>query len=423
MSEHLSKIEAEAYVRRTLPPDKLLQLDDHIVSCTDCRRGLVAERPDGESGLLAALAQPDHDPHLSFNQLSEYVDHHLDEVDREIVEHHFNFCDLCRVQVRDLDILRTDIAVAAEAADLAVPSTTGFWDRIRQIRPAVFTVPAFATLFIAVLFAGWYFGIRRDETETASVLPPENDVHVILPPESNTSIEPDAVPAIHDNKAKPLVSLNDGNGKIDIDTAGKVSGLGDPRYDSIVAGALTGKGIEISSALRQLKQSSGELMGEGKTGVPFALAGPVGIIVESTQPKLRWKPLKGAETYRVDVYDESFNKVASSPLITDTEWHANVALRRGAGYRWQVTAVAGGEEVKSPVRPAPDAKFKVLDAGMARKLDDVRAKHRKSHLLLGLLYAEAGLLDDAAREFRILVQKNPNSVIARKLLDKVKAAR
>ncbi|MEO7674258.1 MAG: zf-HC2 domain-containing protein [Pyrinomonadaceae bacterium] len=425
MSEHLSKFEAEAYVRGTLPPDKLLQLDDHIVSCTVCRKALAAERRAGESGLLATLAQPDYDPHLSFNQLSEYVDHQLNEVDQEIAEHHLNFCDPCRVQVRDLEILRTEIAVVAEPAVLAVGSTTRFWDRFGRARFPAFAIPATAVLIAAILFAGWFIANRGTEIETSAVKAPDGDFPIGAPP---TTLDTPAETDINQNSAadipKPVVSLNDGRGRIEIDAAGKVSGLGDSRYDPLVAAALTGKGIEIAAELRQLRQSSGELMGGGqKTGVPFALTAPVGAIVETVQPRLRWRSLKGADSYRVDIFDEGFIKVASSPLIKGTEWHANVALRRGVVYRWQVTATANGEEIKSPVRPAPDAKFKVLDTGIARKLDDARAKHGQSHLLLGLLYAEAGLLDDATREFRILVQKNPDSPIARRLLEKVRSAR
>jgi len=44
-------------------------------------------------------------------------------------------------------------------------------------------------------------------------------------------------------------------------------------------------------------------------------------------------------------------------------------------------------------------------------------------LILGIVYANAGLLDEAQRELQTLLNSNPNSEIARKLLAKVKAAR
>jgi hypothetical protein len=40
-------------------------------------------------------------------------------------------------------------------------------------------------------------------------------------------------------------------------------------------------------------------------------------------------------------------------------------------------------------------------------------------LVLGVIYARAGLIDEAAREFRVLSVANPNSAIPVKLIRKV----
>ncbi len=423
MSEHLSKIEVDGYVRGTLSANKLLHIDDHLINCVECQIAITAGSPVDRAELFAALHHPDHDPHLSFDQTAAYVDHILDSVDREIVDHHLYECDPCREQVRDLESLRADLTAETVPPINVTTSPMGFWDRVRQLRFPSFALPAAAVLLITVLFAGWYFGIRKTETETALDTPPESSVQIGLPPTvSETAAEP-GVESNTADKPKTLVGLNDGDGRLELDAAGKVSGLGDPRYEPLVAGVLAGKGVEISADLRQLRQSPGEIMGEGQTGVPFALSGPVGMIVETTQPKLRWRSLKGADTYRVDVFDEGFIKVASSPAVKTTEWKLGVPLRRGTVYRWQVTAIVDGAEVKSPVRPAPDARFKVLDAAAANRIAAARAKHGRSHLLLGTLYAEAGLLADAEREFTLLLQKNPDSAITRRLLEKVRSAR
>ena len=75
------------------------------------------------------------------------------------------------------------------------------------------------------------------------------------------------------------------------------------------------------------------------------------------------------------------------------------------------------------MRPAPDAKFKILDASSANEIAAAKRQAGNSHLLLGVVYANAGLLDDAEREFQALLKQNPRSDLARKLLNKVKAAR
>jgi hypothetical protein len=44
----------------------------------------------------------------------------------------------------------------------------------------------------------------------------------------------------------------------------------------------------------------------------------------------------------------------------------------------------------------------------------------RSHLARGVIYAEAGLLDQARAEFAALVKDNPRSQLARRLLSSVK---
>jgi hypothetical protein len=88
-----------------------------------------------------------------------------------------------------------------------------------------------------------------------------------------------------------------------------------------------------------------------------------------------------------------------------------------------VKAVRGGEEVTSPRPPAPQARFRVLDRAKADELARARRAYPSSHLALGLLYAEAGLLKEAEQELRLLRKANPDSEIARRLLSQIQALR
>jgi lipopolysaccharide biosynthesis regulator YciM len=76
--------------------------------------------------------------------------------------------------------------------------------------------------------------------------------------------------------------------------------------------------------------------------------------------------------------------------------------------------------LKAPRPPAPQAKFHVLDAAMANELAQARRVYARWRLVLGLLYARAGLLDEAEREFRALREANPNSELAHRLLKQVR---
>jgi hypothetical protein len=86
-----------------------------------------------------------------------------------------------------------------------------------------------------------------------------------------------------------------------------------------------------------------------------------------------------------------------------------------------VTASKDGQEITSPVTPAPRAQFKIVDEETAREINQHRGAHPDSHLALGILYARAGLLDDAEREFQLLLNANPHSDIARTFLNRVRS--
>ena len=65
----------------------------------------------------------------------------------------------------------------------------------------------------------------------------------------------------------------------------------------------------------------------------------------------------------------------------------------------------------------------VLDQGKIRDLDQAALASNKSHLVLGSLYVQAGLLDDAEHEFRALIRENPDSTLAKKMLKQVRSLR
>jgi hypothetical protein len=71
-----------------------------------------------------------------------------------------------------------------------------------------------------------------------------------------------------------------------------------------------------------------------------------------------------------------------------TKWTIPSSLPLGAVYTWQVTAIRDGVEVKSPVQPAPEARFKILEQAKVDELERVRRAHPNSHSILGTLYAE-----------------------------------
>lgn len=159
-------------------------------------------------------------------------------------------------------------------------------------------------------------------------------------------------------------------------------------------------------------------------GIPFALVRPMTTAVESDRPTFSWRAVKGATRYLVTVYDQSAGGVVASGSVSDTRWTPGDALRRDRVYWWEVEALTNGRAIgKAPQPPAPPARFKVLGAEHAATLQVDRERYSGSHLALGVLYAEAGVLDAAEHEFRQFREANPHSRIARQLLESLRAIR
>ena len=117
--------------------------------------------------------------------------------------------------------------------------------------------------------------------------------------------------------------------------------------------------------------------------------------------------------------DQSYGETMNSPPLPRTQWAPERPLERGRTYAWQVAASAGGKEDVAPKPPAPPARFTVADASDAVRLERLPA----SHLVRGVLYANAGLLDDAERELAALSVQNPNSEVADRLLKQIRGFR
>ncbi|HKE59277.1 MAG TPA: hypothetical protein VKB46_21360, partial [Pyrinomonadaceae bacterium] len=140
------------------------------------------------------------------------------------------------------------------------------------------------------------------------------------------------------------------------------------------------------------------------------------------RPTFRWSTLEGASEYVVEIYDSNFKLVAASPQHTGNSW-TSPSLPRGRVYAWQVKAIKEGQEITAPRPPAPQAKFRVLDQAKTDEIERARRAYPSSHLVMGLLYADAGLLKESEQELRLLQKANPDSEIARSLLRQVQEIR
>lgn len=427
MPQHLSHDEIQNYAKRSLSPAELLNVDEHLRSCDQCFSKLGDDllATDIDQALFELEDKSPYEDHLTYEQMEAFVDGASDAADHEIVELHRDVCSDCEQQLEGLSQIRATLQLESATSNDSIVSRPelGFWAKISANPLLRFGIPAFAAIVIcAFAWTLWLFD-RLNSGVTAVVDPIGNNGFENV--NTNSGIANSEIATISDaNSAStaPMVSLTDGSGMIEIDADGNFKGPIAPQFEARIKTALTTQNIEISTAARELRSKSGVLMGESPAGVPFALTSPVGKVLESARPEFRWKAFEGADSYVVSIYDDKFSKVAESPPLKKTNW-TSITLKRGSVYHWQVTATKDGKEILSPVRPAPEARFRVIDSNAASEIETVKRKFGTSHLLLGIVYANAGLLDDAEREFQALSRRNPQSDAARRLLNKVRSAK
>lgn len=396
MAEHLSPRMLESYRQRTLPVAELPQADEHLAECATCRAQL------GElaaTSTLAAFFRRDAEQfaeHLDYHQLEACAQGRLAAAEKQSVEQHLRECALCQREAEDL---RT-FAVGFDGQSftrLAPEMPASFWQRlIVRLRKFTFALPVWqlagmAAAIVLVVTAATLFVKQRERNLNVAVVPTPSPI-------TTPATIPNSTPLPPPSPVLPPVLSSDPPPQVDL--------------------ALHTERLKIPAEIAGLAPRAGNLMGSGSHDETVVLAAPAATFINAEKPTLRWKPLAGAARYSVRVTNQSFDQVANADNLTATQWTLPEPLVRGQKYSWQVTAYRDGKETLSP-----SANFLVLDKTKASALAAAQKNFGANHLAMGVLYAEAGLLDDAAREFRAELKTGPQSVKARKLLQNLRAQR
>lgn len=407
---HLTIEEIEQYRQRTLSSVARKRCDRHLAACGDCLERVLGEQHSrlAFARLTEAFGPSAEEPfHLSSDDLKRHITGQTDEADKTILESHLENCQECR----EAQALVLGTVARMDPTTDPMPERQGvgppsLWARLIQpwswpryltpVRLAGATVLAASVL---VFWVAWRYPGRANLGERASRASRQG-----MPTAS-------------------ALRLRDGAAEITIDEKGHVAGLDwlAPTAGEKVKQALITAQLAKPQVLEDLSTPATKFLGEPADQPSFRLIGPVGEVITEDQPTLQWQPLHGATAYVASVFDTQFRTVEKSKPLSATAWRLPVPLRRGSTYFWQVTATRGSQQITAPVAPAPRAQFRVLDRQTMEALGNVRAQRPDSHLTLGVLYAQAGLLSDSEREFQALTKQNPDSAIARKLLHAVQA--
>lgn len=230
------------------------------------------------------------------------------------------------------------------------------------MRPSVGAYAAALVLLIAAAWLARQLVFNKDNQQVA-----------ITEPSPTVSPSPEIKPV------KLLAQLNDGGSQLELDERGALSGADNlpAEYQQLLKQALTETRLTRPATLNGLGSPSAALMSGGGGKAAFAVIEPVAKVLLTDRPTLRW----------------------------------------------QVKALKDNQEIKAPQPPAPLARFRVLAKKEIEKIEQAHAQFASSHLLLGRLYAEAGLLDEAEREFRALERANPDSEVVKRWLGELNKLR
>jgi hypothetical protein len=359
MTPHLSSASIDRYLARTLPPAELLALQTHIRDCESCREAL-AESFSRTKPLDAPLFGESVEPHLTEDEMVAWVAGRMTDTRARTAATHLKQCVECAEGVGAMESVRTEM----------MP---------RVLKPRRRWVPwSIAAAAIVAVGIGLYLFQRPSVTLIAE--------------------------------------MRDGGETIGIDAGGKLQGL---------ASATGEERNWVREALRRETLPDGPKImteGRGQFRVPesagtarFSLIAPLNSRLLDDRPTFSWHPEAGAKEYQVVVTSEALDVVARSPRLAATEWRPESGLPRAAVLFWQVRAWRGGTEVTAPAAPDPPARFEIASAEVAKRIAELRAAPRSSHLLLAVVCAREGLRAEALQELAALAAENPGVPVVEKL--------
>ena len=328
---HLNDEQLARYHDRALTAVELLELDSHVLECAACRERLYVRQ--GAAAKIGAL-RAELSGHLDYAGVVACSEGNGTPAQTE----HVAECAMCQGEVLDLSRFRTELRDSPRVPLQMPGKGRKSW-----------AVPAGIAAALLLTAGGAMVAIRRQAPGPA--------VSAVRP----SSESP--VPAAERHALELAVASH---------------------------------GLERAPVLDQLITNPGTLRGgPAPAGKRFELLLPVGTTVVSDNPVFRWTPLDGATGYVVSVFDERFEKVAESPTVVVPEWQAAPALPRGRVLSWQVSAKVRGNSVHAPAPPAAEARFEVVDQQTADQIAAMRREHPGNSLLLAMVLARAGALDEA----------------------------
>ena len=429
MSAHLSSEVVKRFHAQKLTGADKHQIYEHVLGCETCRQRVAtpAVQAAAVNTLTEHLLPQEGEPfHLDEETIEAFVDDKLNPLDRSSARLHLDDCVECSAEVNDLrESLATMKAMSQPSSTEPHAINPRHFPRLSMRVAAAVALIGFVAIAVILIW--------RLKSARSTLTPPQvaggyeagHSPGINVPPATpsptvNTPRLAENPPALNPPK-DVLVTIKDGPRQITVDRNGKAEGLENLPVESRsdVARALSGEPFKAPEVLDELTTTNGSVRSANSSEQPIRLVYPARIVIEENQPTLRWIPTATASSYQVAVSDENFRQIAKSDAATTgSTWKMPTGLERGCVYTWSVRAVNEQGQMSEVVS---HGKFKVLSADKINEL--ARLTRSQSHLALGLFYAREGMIDKATTELRMVVRQNPDSTVARKLLNTIQSWR
>jgi len=440
MITHLSAEEIAEYVNHRAPRPEMARVNEHLFSCASCyqrflsvfqaqRRFPIEIDLDDLAGLRGW--------HLQGEELKAYVAGQMDELDRGYANLHLRECAWCREEVNHFSEFtsKLEFYLSRRHAPLEPPrARSRFFDRLGTM-PGAWSPARLAgavALVLLLISATWLWAIRGTN--------PQSKDAILSAPSQEGSSSLAGVPstAQDTNSSQPVqlppsgANIRAGQ-KLDLKNKSERSSSQVPTLQISSSGrrveppqreieaSLIAENLVMPSVIEKFDRTPVVLRGDDNKSASFQVTSPYSTVISTDQPTFRWTALSGVSSYVVSVYDANLNLIATSAPLTETEWLASAHLKRGKVYTWVVTALKDRKQILAPTLPAR-AEFKIIERSELLQLNR-RIRPMHSGAARGALYAKAGLLDEAEREFQRHLTIHPADEQARKLLQRVKSWR
>ncbi len=366
--------------------------------------------------------------HLTYEDLEAYVAGRLAPARLQYCGAHLDSCDACRAELEDLRTFKSELSGFQRSEPLGRKSGR------RKRRPGValpLAAAAAAAIAVAAISVAFWWWREKPRTNKAPVALSVTHAPTPAPVAPSVTHAPTPAPVALSVTHAPTpapVALSVTRAP----TPAPVAAIQTPTRDSQLSDEIAALPADVRPAVSeviqhgklQLPADAGRLresaptfpdVAKGNTG--FALLGPFGEAIAETRPEFRWQPLAGAIRYRVVIVDAGLHPVRRSPGLRTTSWRPRRSLRRGRTYLWQVTAtLRGGSRVVASGPPGPEAVLRIIPRQLADEIAQFRQEHEDAHVVLGALYAQAGMLTASADELRKVPSGDSSYGIAQALL-------